>query len=133
MKHFSLLTAILFSSFLPAAQAASDVAPLLELYSSQGATAASAERGKQLWQATFRPQTGATERSCASCHTSDLSAAGKHEKTGKRIEPMFTSVNAERLTDIKKTEKWFKRNCLWTMNRECTAQEKADFVLFINQ
>ncbi|HCS12500.1 MAG TPA: hypothetical protein DIW28_01710, partial [Zetaproteobacteria bacterium] len=44
----------------------------------------------------------------------------------KRIEPMAPSVNPERLTDPAKIEKWFGRNCEWTIGRDCTAQEKAD-------
>jgi len=28
-------------------------------------------------------------------------------------------------------EKWFKRNCKDVLARECTAQEKADFVAFL--
>ncbi|MEA3244387.1 MAG: DUF1924 domain-containing protein, partial [Pseudomonadota bacterium] len=35
--------------------------------------------------------------------------------------------------DGKKIEKWFKRNCKWTLGRECTAQEKADFLAYIDK
>ncbi|MFK5970948.1 MAG: DUF1924 domain-containing protein [Candidatus Marithrix sp.] len=27
--------------------------------------------------------------------------------------------------------KWFKRNCKWTLGRECNAQEKGDILKFI--
>ena len=74
-----------------------------------------------------------TERSCTSCHTKDLTAAGKHIKTNKVIKPMAPSSNAERFTDSKKVEKWFKRNCKWTIGRECTAQEKSNFLVYINK
>jgi hypothetical protein len=30
-----------------------------------------------------------------------------------------------------KVEKWFKRNCKDVLDRECTVQEKADFVAFL--
>jgi len=52
-------------------------------------------------------------------------------RTAKRIEPMAPSVNPERLTDPAKIEKWFGRNCEWTIGRDCTTQEKADFLAFI--
>ncbi len=41
---------------------------------------------------------------------------------------MAVSVNATRLSDPKKVEKWFLRNCKWTFGRECTPQEKGDFI-----
>lgn len=45
---------------------------------------------------------------------------------------MAPSANPERLTDVRKIEKWFKRNCKWTLGRECSAQEKTDLLLYIN-
>ena len=106
---------------------------LLQTYASQGVTEVDAEQGKHLWQKTFQSNGEYSERRCASCHTEDLTAPGKHIKTGKLIEPMAPSVNPQRLTDNKKIEKWFKRNCKWTMGRECTVQEKADFLLYLNK
>ena len=106
---------------------------LLQTYASQGATGVDAEQGKYLWQKTFQSNSEYAERRCASCHTEDLTAPGKHIKTNKLIEPMAPSVNPQRLTDQKKIEKWFKRNCKWTMGRECTVQEKADFLLYLNK
>jgi hypothetical protein len=44
---------------------------------------------------------------------------------------MSMKVNAERFTDVKKIEKWFKRNCKDAWGRECTVQEKADFLTFL--
>ena len=41
---------------------------------------------------------------------------------------MAVSVNPKRLSDPAKVEKWFGRNCRWTLGRDCTPQEKADFV-----
>lgn len=99
---------------------------LLQAYVSRGATEADAEQGRRLWLKKY------SDRSCASCHTDDLTVSGRHVKTNKLIKPMAPSVNPERLTDRKKIEKWFKRNCKWTMGRECSAQEKADFLLYIN-
>jgi len=47
------------------------------------------------------------------------------------IDPMALSVNPERYTDPDKIEKWFLRNCKWTLGRECTAQEKGDVLTYL--
>ena len=106
---------------------------LLQDYAAQGATTADAERGKRMWEETFNRDGEFPERSCASCHTHDLTRTGKHVKTNKEIKPMTPSANPIRLTDGKKIEKWFKRNCKWTLDRECTAREKADFLAYIDK
>jgi hypothetical protein len=106
------------------------VETLLDKYRQQGAKQFSASKGKARWT---QVNTDNNHRSCSDCHGSDLSLVGKHAKTGKRIEPMALSVNPERLTDMAKIEKWFKRNCKWTLGRACTPQEKGDFLIFLQQ
>jgi len=134
MKTPYLILVLLISTHISLAQAENEtVKALLQVYASQGATEANAEQGKHLWQKTFQSNSEFSKRSCASCHTENLSVAGKHIKTNKLIKPMAPSANSERLTDKKKIEKWFKRNCKWTMGRECTAQEKASFLIYINK
>ncbi|MBU0500203.1 MAG: DUF1924 domain-containing protein [Gammaproteobacteria bacterium] len=91
-------------------------------------TGFNAPEGKVLWG-----RTGQEGRLCADCHGSELKAPGKHVKTGKRIEAMAPSVNPGRLADLKKVEKWFKRNCEWTWGRECTAQEKGHLLAWLSQ
>jgi hypothetical protein len=85
-----------------------------------------ASRGEAVW---YREEAG---RSCTSCHLDSPLVSGRHQKTGKVIEPMAPSVNAERLTDLKKMKKWLLRNCKWTFGRECTAQEKGDVLAWLN-
>lgn len=87
--------------------------------------------GGAIWTKTFRNNKKQEDRSCTTCHTKNLRATGKHARTGKVIDPLAPSVNAKRLTEAKKIEKWFKRNCKWTLGRECSVQEKADFLSFI--
>lgn len=131
MKNYIVLIT-LFASVAPGfAQAESEtVNRLLQDYAAQGAAAADMKQGGKLWQQVFR-ENGA--RSCASCHTKDLTKNGKHVKTRKLIKPMSPSINPERLSNARKVNKWFKRNCKWTMGRECTAQEKSDFLVYIQQ
>lgn len=100
---------------------------MIEEFSTQAATPVTADAGKETW---FRVSDG---RSCTSCHTDSVHVQGRHERTGKVIEPMAPSVNPDRLTDRAKINKWFLRNCKWTFGRECTAQEKGDILLWLSQ
>jgi len=86
----------------------------------------SAVRGESF----FKTKQGG-EWSCSSCHTENPAAPGKHAKTGKAIDPLAPSANAERFTDPAKVEKWFKRNCNDVLNRACTAQEKGDVLTYL--
>jgi hypothetical protein len=47
------------------------------------------------------------------------------------IEAMAPSVNPQRLTDAAKVEKWFGRNCKDVLERNCTAQEKGDYIQYL--
>lgn len=100
---------------------------LLAELQAQAPRAFAAPRGRQTW---YREVGG---RSCVSCHTDSVYTPGRHQRTGKVIEPMAPSVNAERLTQRKKIDKWFLRNCKWTYGRECTAQEKGDILLWLSE
>jgi len=72
------------------------------------------------------------EWSCASCHTQDPRAEGRHAVTGKRIAPLAPSANPERFPRADKVEKWFRRNCNDVLRRACTAQEKGDVLAFLS-
>ncbi len=105
----------------------------LAQYRSQGASEFNAAAGKALWDKSYPDARGGEARRCAACHTADLRQPGKHTQTGKVIEPMAPSVNPQRLTDIKFVEKWFLRNCKWTLGRECTPQEKGNVLVFLRK
>lgn len=109
---------------------AAAVDDLLAQYRTEGGPF-SAEEGKAAWNRLIPDSKTGEERSCAGCHGSDLRRTGKHLQTGKPIDPMAPSVNAKRLTDPKFVEKWFKRNCQWTLGRECSPKEKGMFLTFI--
>lgn len=122
-----LMGLCLFAAAPAYATPASDT--LLARYKSEGAKAPDAAKAKQDW--TREVVVEGEKMSCATCHGGDFSKSGKHHRTGKVIEPMSMKVNAERYTDVKKIEKWFKRNCKDAWGRECTVQEKADFLTFL--
>ena len=86
----------------------------------------SATRGESFFKTKH-----ANDWSCASCHTDNPAAPGKHAKTGKTIDPLAPSANAERFTSPKKVAKWFKRNCNDVLDRVCTPQEKGDVLAYL--
>lgn len=111
--------------------AVTSVETMFDDYRRQAATQFDIKAGQQLWNKKFTNNKTKQSRSCASCHTSNPAAAGKHARTGKLIEAMAPSVNAKRLTDVKQMRKWFKRNCKWTLGRECTAQEQGNVLMYL--
>lgn len=68
---------------------------------------------------------------CTACHTDSPAQPGRHAVTGKAIKPLAPRAEAARFSDPAKTEKWFRRNCTEVLGRECSAAEKADFILFL--
>ena len=104
---------------------------LLQDYRNQATQAFSTDAGRQLWRQTFADANGSM-RSCSSCHTSDPKQPGKHTRTGKKIEPLAPSINKHSLSKTKNIQKWLKRNCKWTLGRECNSQEKGDLLTYLN-
>lgn len=101
-----------------------------QLYRSWGVDIATinTDQGESFWTRKL-----ISNKSCASCHTNNLQKNGVHVKTKKLIKPMSPKINPKRLTDIKKINKWLKRNCKFTYKRECTAIEKVNFITFIRK
>jgi len=128
MKKYLLV--ILLSLSLPAQAITLD--EIYKRYSPQGEAAFDAERGKQLWDKKHTAEDGKI-RQCRTCHGDDLTKPGEHVKTKKVIDPLAQSANSERFTEMKKIKKWFKRNCKWTVGRECSNQEKGDLIKYLIQ
>lgn len=123
---------VLLLTVLAASAAGAETATdLLNTYGSQpvvkGATAPvpTAAAGDRFFHARHK------DWSCASCHTGDPRAEGRHAVTGKPIAPLAPAANPRRFTDFAKAEKWFKRNCNDVVGRECTASEKADVLAYL--
>lgn len=125
------VAAALFALHASPALADDVVGTMLKLYEKQGASAFNPATATTLWTRPFPDAKSGEKRSCSQCHTEDLRRLGKHAVTGKVIEPLAPSANPKRLTDPEHIEKWFLRNCKWTMGRECTPQEKGDFLAMI--
>lgn len=126
----ALLTTMLALSVLPALAASpAEIRARLEAAARQGDSrfaGFSAERGR----AFFTSRHGG-DWSCASCHTDNPLAPGRHVRTAKSITPLAPGANPQRFTDAAKAEKWFKRNCNDVLNRPCTAEEKGDVLEYL--
>ncbi|WP_086480450.1 DUF1924 domain-containing protein [Oceanospirillum sanctuarii] len=128
-----ILSALLLTLAIPSyAQSANPVVEqLLKEYRSEGVTEFSSTRDGNLWQQSFDYSKAPASRSCTSCHGKDIRQKGLHIRTQKEIKPLAPSINPSRLTDEKQIRKWLKRNCKWTLGRECSPQEKGDLLLWI--
>ena len=130
MKNMLVVTPGMVAMILVAAALAGPREDLLAQYAAAAKTTGfSAARGQVLHTQNFsggKPDTP----SCTTCHGKDTRGAGR-APTGKAIEPVAVSVTPTRYTDPAKVEKWFKRNCIEVMGRECTPQEKGDWLAFV--
>lgn len=124
----TLIRALALFGVLASNCAAGSPEGLIADYRAAGAGPFDAKAGARAWRAEHRPPGAESPRACTDCHGSDLKQAGRHVTTGKVIGPMAISADPKRLSDPVKTERWFGRNCRWTWGRECTPQEKGDFI-----
>jgi hypothetical protein len=99
---------------------------MIATFEAASGKSADAAAGEAFWNRDFNG------KSCATCHGSDVKKVGQHAKTKKAIDPLAPSVNPERLTEDHKVNKWFLRNCKWTLGRECTPAEKGDILLWLS-
>ncbi|MDR2220179.1 MAG: DUF1924 domain-containing protein [Methylobacillus sp.] len=68
---------------------------------------------------------------CASCHTTNPANPGTHLVTKKPIKPLAPAANPERFSDLDKVEKNFEKHCLDIIGRDCTAEEKGNFIAYL--
>lgn len=129
MRPWMILTLLMASGAVMASPAIiSDYAAQAKQANS-GFAGFSAERGKSLY---YRETVqGGKKMSCATCHTADPRQPGK-TPAFRPLDAMAPVITPTRFTDAKKVEKWFRRNCDDVFKRECTAQEKGDFLTFLS-
>jgi hypothetical protein len=131
IRPLALTALALFSA---STLAADTPATLMARYAQTAGTSVSdlsPPRGEALFR-TEHPGRAGTPVSCASCHTANPKQPGR-TRVGKRIEPLAPAANPQRFTDAAKVEKWFRRNCQDVLQRECSAQEKGDFISWLSQ
>ena len=105
-------------------------ANLLDTYKAQ-AKAAGVAAGDPARGQSFFNSTHGNEWKCASCHGALPTGKGEHAITHKVIEPLAPAINPQRLSDLAKADKWFRRNCKDVLARECSAAEKADVLAWL--
>ena len=130
MKIITSLAIGLLTISLSTAAHAGPREDIIQSFKAQGAVAGDATRGERLFTTKFgqgKPETP----SCTTCHGGTPFSSGE-TRTGKVIEPMAVSKTPGRYTDPKKVAKWFRRNCNSVLGRECTAQEKVDFLTYMS-
>lgn len=131
MRRKAILSALAVVVTLGAAWAAGPRQAILDSYAAAaGGAKFSAEAGKSLFQDAHTGGNADTP-SCSTCHTKDPRNAGR-TRVGKDIAPMAVSKTPDRFTDPAKVEKWFTRNCNTVLGRECTPQEKGDFITYMS-
>lgn len=125
--------ALLLATLVPLTSTAAARDAVLAGYASEAANPAfsgfSAARGEKLHFARFtggKPETPG----CTSCHGDSPRSAGR-SPAGKAIDPLAVSVTPTRYTDPAKVEKWFKRNCIEVLGRQCTPLEKGDWLSYM--
>ncbi|MEI7613197.1 MAG: DUF1924 domain-containing protein [Betaproteobacteria bacterium] len=126
------MTCLLTVLLLPFTASAAGRDDLLNTYAAAAKAASSAysgfspARGEKLHSTQFA--TGKAETpSCTTCHAANPRLGGR-TPSGKVIEPLAVSVNQARYSDPLKVEKWFRRNCIEVLGRECTPLEKGDWL-----
>jgi len=137
MKKISFVLLSLFSFTSISAQA--DVAGAEEAARNYGASAKklnpkstlSAKAGRAFYTKKVVDRFNSKDVSCSSCHTDNPASEGKHKETGKPIQPLAPSVNPERFSDASKTERNFSKHCRDLYKKDCSDQDKGDYVTYL--
>ncbi|MFC1673697.1 DUF1924 domain-containing protein [Pseudomonadota bacterium] len=136
----SLIGAMTFGAAIVGAAATAQAGPLDSIIAGYSANPNPAA-GQAMYNANYAGKQGPKGKvetpKCQSCHGSTPQQGGE-TRTGKPIGPMAMSsgyrdpkTGQPRFVDQRKREKWFLRNCQGVLGRECTNQEKADFLSYM--
>lgn len=130
MKNINIfLIALTLSATIALSAEAGPREDIIAGFMAEGAGPANPANGEAMYNANYG--TGKVETpKCQSCHGATPQQGGE-TRTAKPIDPMAVSKTPDRFTDKKKVDKWFLRNCKGVIGRECTAQEKVDFLTFM--
>lgn len=102
---------------------------IIAAYAAQGAGAPNPANGQAMYTKNYGTGKPDTPQ-CTSCHGATPQQGGQ-TRTGKPIDPLAVSRTPDRFTDPEKVEKWFGRNCNSVIGRDCTPQEKVDFLTYM--
>lgn len=130
MKKASYLLLALFGLISFSAQA--DVATAEQAakqYSLFAKSTLSAEDGKEFY--TRKQMVDGKDLACATCHTDNPADMGKHNVTGKAIQPMAPAVNPKRFADVNESAKGFTKHCKQVYGKDCSAKDKGNFIAYV--
>jgi len=129
MKTLKALAIALAVTSIAAAAEAGPREDILAKFQAEAGAPANPANGKKMFfnnYGTGKPDTP----NCTTCH-GETPQNGGITRAGKAIDPIAVSATPDRFTDADKVDKWFRRNCTGVIGRECTAQEKVDFLTFM--
>ena len=127
----ALLSVTAFNAFadVETAQKLANKYALIAKHINPASTGLSAEDGKKFFNRELTIQ--GKQVACASCHTANPADNGKNIVTGKTIRPLAPAANEKRFTSVDNVEKNFTNHCNDIIGRDCTAQEKGNFIAFL--
>lgn len=136
MKHTHLILATLLGFATLSAQAnVTNAEALTKKYVGIAQTVnpdfvSSVTEGKMFFNRKFKLKNG-KEAACASCHTTNPADTGKNIITGKAIAPLSPAVNNKRFKNLDKVEEKFTEHCNEILGTDCTAAEKANYIIYL--
>lgn len=89
----------------------------------------SAEAGRAFY--IKKVEVAGKDLACAACHTDNPANPGKHNETGKPIKPMAPAVNTKRFSSVQKSAAAFTKHCKDLYAKDCSAQDKGDFITYL--
>jgi hypothetical protein len=129
LKISTILLALLsFVSFSAQADVAT-AEQAAKQYSLFAKSTLSADEGRAFY--TKKIVVAGKDLSCSACHTDNPANVGKHNESGKAIQPMSPVVNPKRFSEVQKSEKGFTKHCKDLYGKDCSAQDKGNFITYV--
>jgi hypothetical protein len=69
--------------------------------------------------------------SCSACHTDNPAKQGKHNESGRILQPLAPAANPNRFSDRSKSERAFMMHCKDLYDKDCSPQDKANFMHYL--
>ncbi|HCI52260.1 MAG TPA: hypothetical protein DE312_02835 [Gallionella sp.] len=130
MKKASYLLLALFGLISFSAQADVTTAEqAAKQYSLFAKSTLSADDGKEFY--TRKQMVKGKDLACSTCHTDNPANKGKHNESGKEIQPMAPSANPKRFSDLNESAKGFTKHCKQVYGKDCSAKDKGNFIAYV--
>ena len=124
---FGFISFSTYASVTTAQQAAKDYGSYAKALNPNSKLSAEAGRAFYIKKVSYKGRIFA----CADCHSDNPAGMGEHSTLGNQIKPLAPSANSNRFSDINKSEQNFSKHCNDLYGRNCTPQEKGDFITYL--